>query len=868
MKTPEKLHHLAGLGVFLAALLLYLKSMATTVSFWDCGEFLASSYILGIPHPPGAPLYTLLGRVFSMFPVGEVASRIVFMSALFSALAIWCVFQSTAILARRALGGLSLAPFGDRRDISVILGAALAALSLGGSYTFWFNAVEAEVYGYSIFFACLGVWLILYWEGTGHGRSNDRWLFLIAYVFGLGAGIHMLCLLTIPTILLLAWFADAQLRRLILLLGGMALWVVASMWLAAKGALSPGMNQGLIALGLVGLLYYLYRTDRRAAGLLLGSLLLFVLGYSTYTALYIRSGLNPAIDLNNPETWSGLRSYLNREQYGQESMLLNMLSAKASRVFQFWDLQMKYFFQQFPFPWLDKVVPFQKATDLSPDPVPISLIPYLIGLGGLLWHARRDWRRFLAFFAMFLIMGCGLSLYLNMSEGQPRERHYVFGGMFFAFALWMGLGWVGLVEFLRTRLRLSLTMGTALAGLGMALPAGIAIELYHREDRTDDFVAHDYGYNILQSCDRDSILFTNGDNDTYPLWYLQEVEGIRRDVRVVCLPLLNTGWYLKQLRDLEPKMALHWDDTFIDSVLTDTEDEDLYKRLWPKTQVPLDFKAKSLEVSLPARPENTLLRIQDIAVIRMIGWNAWERPIHFACTVTPEYRLGLDPYLQTVGMTLRLVPQRDADLDEAAMAHNLMEVYRFRGLKDPAVFKDEDTLRLMGNYYGCALQLANYYRQHHQGRKLGELCRWTEGQLPFTWEHYYRFGQLLGQTDQKAMGAEYTAKAGTLVLEEYAQDPDTTYNNALALAGMLVNDYTEFDQAVQLYRQVISKNPGRWDAYYELAATLQAKGEAKDALDLLRQYRTQHGQVEQLMQAEQALQRYLERAKNEAGHTL
>ena len=174
-----------------------------------------------------------------------------------------------------------------------------------------------------------------------------------------------------------------------------------------------------MVLGLAGLLAYLYGRDRRLFFLLLGVLVLFALGYSTYGALYIRSGLNPAIDENDPETWSAFLKFLNREQYGTESMLTTMLTARASRTYQFWDQQMKYFFQQFPFPLLERDVVFRKATINLPDRVSISLIPYGLGLWGLWWHGRRDWRRFGGVLLLFLIMGFGLSLYLNMPDPQP-----------------------------------------------------------------------------------------------------------------------------------------------------------------------------------------------------------------------------------------------------------------------------------------------------------------------------------------------------------------------------------------------------------------------------------------------------------------
>ena len=803
----HKLHHIIGLGIFLLTLGVYVKTMAPTVSFWDCGEFIATAYTMSVPHPPGAPLYVLIGRVFTLFPFGEVAARINFMSALSSALAIWCVYLTTAALGRRALGGQSLKTFGDNRDIGVIAGAAVAALTLAFSYTQWYNAAEAEVYGYSILFTCLGLWLIVYWEGTGHGQENDRWLFAIAYLFGLGGGLHMLCLLTIPSLLILAWFSDSRLQRLIVQLLGLGI-----IGFVAILVLGPGTpSNAVMGLGLLGLLYYLYGQDRRLFYLLLGVVGLFALGYSTYAALYIRSGLNPVIDQNDPETFKAFMAFINREQYGTDSMLTTMLNARADRAYQFWDQQMKYFFQQFPFPLLERTVTFRKATGDIPHPILISLIPYGLGLWGFFWHAQRDWRRFAAIFAMFLIMGFGLSMYLNMPDPQPRERHYVFGGMYLAFALWIGLGWVAIIEAIRGKLaQLSSSLIAIIAVVGLLLPAGVFAKLYHIEDRTGDYVAYDYAYNMLAGCEQDAVIFTNGDNDTFPLWFLQEVEDIRKDVRVVNLSLLNTGWYIKQLRDREPKIDIRYDDTFIDSVLTDTQLVDLYKRVWRAPKTPLEFANLGLDVKVSALPGHDLLRVQDIMVIGLIGWNDFKKPLHFAITVAGSNRVNLDPYLSMVGMTLRLTKEKGLDTDLDAIAHNLMHVYKFRGIADRKVHKDVNTARLLGNYRACYITLATLYQEQGRTEELTELNEWALKHIPLSWESFYTASEFQRQVGQQEIAAEYLEQAANHLLQTINTHPTATYDNALALASILLNNYNDFDRAERVYKAAIEIKPGHY----------------------------------------------------------
>ena len=888
--NPAVMHRCAGVAVFLISLGLYLLTMAPSVSFWDTGEFIATSYTLSVPHPPGSPLYVLLGRLFSMIPVMEAAWRVVLMSALSSALAVWCTYLGTVAIARRALGGEPLRVFGDERDLSVTLGGALASLTLAVSYTFWFNATEAEVYGYSILFVALGFWLVLYWEGTGHGALNDRWLFLVAYLFGLGGGLHMLCLLIIPGLLILAWFADRGLRRLITVMAGAGLegffilavladrpdsaallgllaaagliaffsyvWLTEEdlrptvLWLLGAGAaafagralLSEGMLfNAVLAVAAIGLLRHLYQHDRRALGLLVGTAVLFAIGYSTYATLYIRSGLNPVIDENDPETWAAFKKFLNREQYGTDSMLLMMLEPRASRTYQLWHQQFKYFFQQFPFPLLNRDLVFRLATENAPHTISVSLIPYALGAWGLVWHGRRDWRRFAALLAIFLVMGFGLSLYLNMQDPQPRERHYVFGGMFFAFAIWMGLGWTGIVEFVRQRWRLS---GPALSGaacLGLLLPLGTGGSSYHVQDRTGDYIAYDYAYNLLNSCEQDAILFTNGDNDTFPLWFLQEVEGIRRDIRVVNLSLLNTGWYIKQLRDREPQVDIRLDDTYIDSVLTDTQLVDLYRREWREPKTPKEFDRLGLDVKVSVLPGNHVLRVQDIMVIGIIYWNEWKRPIHFAITVAQSNRVGLDSYLSMIGMTLKLVPEKGRDTDLEALARNLLQVYRFRGIADRGVYKDLNTSRLLGNYRACYITLASLYQEQERYDELTELTEWALEHIPLNWESFYTASELQREVGRMAIAARYLEEAVEYLSETVGEHPTATYENALALSGILLDTYRDLERAERAYRIAIALEPERYDAYRELAATLQAGGRVEDAIRLIGEYQDEFG---------------------------
>ena len=837
--------NIVGAGVFIIALGLYLKTMAPTISLWDSGEFIACAYTLGIPHPPGAPLYILWGRLFALLPIGAVEQRVVFISPLVSAAAIWCVFSTTTLLARGALKSGGTSSPGQDQQLA-LAGGVVAALSLACSYTFWFNATEAEVYACSIFLVSLSVWLALRWSVGPLDKHSYRWLLFIAYVFGLSGGVHLLCLLTIPAILILIGSADSGLRRLIWILLGLG-----ASGLIAMAVWGPSKTGGaVLILALAAGLYYLYHRDRRSCGLLIAALVLFGLGYSTYATLYIRSGLNPVIDENDPETWAALIKFLGREQYGTESLLAGMLEAKASRFYQFWHLQMKYFFAQFQFPLGESAVEFRRATDPSRQSVAVSVLPYLLGLGGLLWQARRDWERFLVVLALFATMGFGLSAYLNMSDPQPRERHYVFVGMFYAFALWMGLGWSGLVETLGRRLRLANGWLMALAGVGVLLPVGMGVKLYNQVDRTGDYLGRDYGYNLLQSCAPNSILFTNGDNDTFPLWFLQEVEGIRPDVGVVHLGLLNTGWYIKQLRQRLPAIDIGYTDAYSDSVLTVA----LGLRHWAR---PKTIELAGLEIEV-----DRMLRVQDSAVLKIVEWNDWKRPIFFSVAVPVENQVGLTPYLSLNGLAYRLVREREPGLDQQEMERNFYRVFQLRNLLGREMTSDPGVAPLLFNYQAAVMQLADFYRQKGMDEALVHLLAWSSQRIPLVWHAYYSASTYLEQMGQSQLAFEYSERAAQKLLDTYSASGDATYDDLINLMDELTKKYRDSAWSAEFYHQIIEVEPGRWEAYYRLASLMGVQGDYSGGLQVVDEYVGRYGEVRPLMRLRQNLRQAHRKGSN------
>lgn len=669
----------AGL-VFFVTTVIYLSTLAPTVAFWDCGEFITTAYTLGIPHPPGAPFYTLLGRIFSMLPFGEIAFRVNLLSAATGIATVVLIYLCTVRLISTWL---------DRENtiqqVAILVGGVVASLSTAFSFSFWNNAIEAEVYGLSMCITMLAVWVALRWDDAHKDHNSDRLLLFIAYLFGLGAGVHLQCLLTIPGILILLFtdlMEDRPLQHQVLVVVGLTLYPFLSIVFPLSVA---ALLTGAIIIGLL-----ILRPAWRNPQFWLLGIVIGALGFSTYFALFIRSGLNPIIDMNDPETWENFKAFMGRQQYGTHLVFPRRAEPWA---FQF-NIHVKYFLQQFPF--FDGIsASFRRAVDVYMSRYQIiqySLITLALGIGGAVYHLRKDWKRFASLFAMFALMGVGLVLYLNMPDPEPREREYIFVGAYTFFGIWMGIGAAGVIAWMQNK-----SLAILAAALMLLVPSGILVKNYHVHDRTGDFVPYDYAYNIMATCEPNAILFTNGDNDTYPLWFLQGVEGVRTDIQIVNLSLIKTSWYIKQLKRLGVEVGLE-----------DDEIEDWLGALPWDYDRSVEIAGLKLEAGdLPivgyptgrGRETVPVLEPHTLMIWRVVRDNWEKRPIYFAVTVPDINMAGLKPYLSMEGMAYKLVRTRGYEqFEEEKIRRNLLEVYRYTGVADSTVHKDPVARRLLGNY--------------------------------------------------------------------------------------------------------------------------------------------------------------------------
>ena len=908
---------LAGF-VFLYSFIIYFTTMAPTVSFWDCGEFIATSYSLGVPHPPGTPLFLIIGRLFSMLPLSsDIAFRVNLISPIVSALAnmlLYLIIVKVIVQWRKSISNLN--------DALIALGGALVgALTFAVTDSHWFNAVEAEVYAMSTFFTAIVVWLILHWSERAEDKGNERYILIIAYMVGLAIGVHLLNLLALPFIALVIYFRkqsfDWKSFSITVLLTGITFLIIHNGIIKGLPRLagSMGIITVVLAVGIiVGMMVWSILNHRQLLSLVFTSLVLILLGYSTYTMIFIRSNQNPTIDVGEPNTIQSAIAYLEREQYGQVYQFPRRYdglppqyevvgrpaygqdySARQNQTYRFYNLgeqwsfllnyQVKkmywrYFLWQFAGRGLSTeagVTPFgantnQDGVNWTQFGLPLA---FLLGIFGMYYHFQKDKKGAFSILTLFFITGLAIVFYLNQDNPQPRERDYSYVGSFLAFSVWIGVAAAALVEqivkYINNKKLTTKLAGGAIALQILLVPVVMLFANYKSHDRTGNYVAWDMAYNMLQTCEPNAILFTNGDNDTYPLWYLQEVEGVRKDVTVANLSLLNTPWHIKQLRDSRPA-----GERFIN--LTDNQIEDLAYGLqaWQeqKVRIPVNNDPKNtdgyIEWNLKPTFAGQALKTQDLMVLRILNDTRWRFPIYFAVTVGNENRIGLEDYLGMEGLTFRVNSHKAAMVTADRMAENLMTDigdlswsteftpanfiegsddinmgwsreyqpgYLFRNLGNDEVYLNNSVIRLMQNYRSGYLQLAIVHYFDYQDlidsgsatpesienarQKVIEVLEKMEQNIPqptipiTSNEHLFQIGHLYSRIGEKENFRS--------ILEDLNSRDNNTVNDKLKYGQAYIQELNDYQAALIIFQEL-------YTSYNELEYFVKTQGLNKAGL--------------------------------------
>ncbi len=899
-----RLHRISAALVFLISLVVLIVTMAPTVSFWDCGEFIAAAVTMSIPHPPGAPTFQLIGRIFSLLPFSaDVGYRVNMLSVVSSALSVLFTYLAAMRLLRLWHGD----PETSAKALPMILASAAGALILSFSDTFWFNAVETEMYGIGMFFISLVVWLALEWYSRSGRLGSSNTLLLIAYLLGFSIGVHLLTILVVFFVFALMYFRDRQAS--LVTVSTAAIAIVGSV--IGFSLLYPGMVKTLPSLlgsagGRIGVLLIMgvlvalvfLRTMRLQVRFALLAVLLAFVGYSTYALVIIRANDNPPLNENDPSTFERLYSYLNRDQYGGYPLVrgnnyddglknINMQREKFLprrwnpesvdaykkygsdfsyfMQFQFGHIYLRYFLWNFvgragdlqDAPAVFASTPEKDWSDSEGYPNRYFAIPFLLGLLGIWYHFRKDRRTGLSMLFLFLVMGIGLVVYFNMAEPQVRERDYFFVGSFYVFALWAGLGVYALVESLAQGKFAKPALGLPVAALLLVIgPGNMLYQNFQTHDRSTNYVAYDFAYNLLQSCDKDAILFTGGDNDTFPLWCLQYAYGIRRDIRVVNLELLNTDWcgVLLKTPDAFGAKAVRFSPEFTDERMRTMQPAE-----W-KSPTPIsvsldparfdrsglkevkDLATQSVPSTFTFTVEPTFtdpyglkgLRIQDILALEIVRSNLQDRPIYFAMTTSPGDHLGLRSNMILQGFAYRVTPftfptrtnryYNAMDIGRMTRMVNTVpnppqagpaDGFLFRELNNPHVNLDEASSRMMLSYRYLFMGLAQAAHQEESSQKAAAILKRMDEVVP---PSIHSMDMML-KTDlvtlQTMIGNRAAVKTMAPELESYylkqiEVDPmgRNTDRNPWAALLNLYDVLEEWDKAIQLLERAKTTYPG------------------------------------------------------------
>ena len=716
---------------FAIAAVVYGLTVEPTASLWDCPEFIACGYKLEIGHPPGAPFFMLVANLFSQFASSpsQVALMVNLLSALLSAGCIFFLFLTITHLARKLINNI----------VVIETCGLVGSLAYTFSDTFWFSAVEAEVYAFSSFLTALMFWLILKWEDEADSPRSDRWILLIAYITGLSIGVHLLCLLCLPAMAFVVWFRKEHLFA------------------------------------------RLFRARRRLLKLSLSCLLLFLVGFSSYGVILVRANACPPMCENEPKTLSKLGRYLSREQYGQTPLYPRIYSAYHAQNYEAWmgDIETRdgvptkaenlryfltyqvnfmywrYFLWNFVgrqnniqgqgevehgnwitgFRWIDDLL---LGCDTSKLPSDLADnkgrnvfygLPLLLGLLGILWQCRqgRDGRRQLWIVSLLFVMtGLAIVVYLNQTPMQPRERDYAYVGSFYAFAIWIGLGAAMVSEKLIVKSKKYATASLVLASmLCLLVPLQMVSQTWDDHDRSGRYTCRDFGRNYLMTMQDEGypVIFTNGDNDTFPLWYNQEVESVRRDTRDCNLEYLQTDWYIDQMKRPaynSPALPISWSH----------EDYQQGRMEY----LPIDTDSLTItsgkdSMTISLKGKQYLLK-NELMVLEMLSNAVWTRPFYMSISMGNSLSFLRD-HLVLEGLAYRISPTAQGrQVDVERLYDNIMHRYRYGGLSTPGLYIDEDVKRMANTHQFLMGVLIDSLLQQGDTQRAMKVCRKWQHEMP------------------------------------------------------------------------------------------------------------------------------------------
>ncbi|MCD8438479.1 glycosyltransferase family 117 protein [Tenacibaculum finnmarkense] len=922
----KKWNTLLGWFSFAVALITYTLTLEPTVSSWDCGEYISTAVKLEVGHPPGAPLFQMLGAFFAMFSndPSQWAKMVNFMSGLASAFTILFMFWTITNLAKKM--AIKNGEFSKNEAIAVLGSGLVGALAYTFSDSFWFSAVEGEVYAMSSFLMALLFWLGLRWEDEINTPRGHKWLVIISFVVGLSFGVHILSLLVIPSIVMLYFFktyknitlkttAVATLISILVLafvfkfLFPFTLKFFSVSELFFINEIGLPYNTGTIIAGiiLIGLFFFGLSFTRKnnlvMANTLILSVLFIMIGFSSWLMLPIRANADTVINENNPSSARELLAYYNREQYGDANVFYdNYYSVTHDRAqdaeqpfkddkpkyekkngkyiivnkyknivpnysskhkgfiprmvnpaseqhykriagiparskrrptflenmkfmidYQFGYMYGRYFMWNFVGRqndtqghldiengnWLSGIDFIDEIRLGSQQNLPDDIknnkgrnnyffLPLILGLIGLMYQSKKDKKNLYTLALFFAFTGFAIIFYTNPRPFEPRERDYAVVGSFYVFAIWIGFGVFALYDYLKNYAnKRTVAIGVSAVSL-LAVPVLMGVQNWDDHDRGDRYISQLNAQTYLESCDPNAIIFTIGDNDTFPLWYMQQVEGVRQDIKIVNTSLFQTAWYIDQMKkktyDAEPipsqltheqykygtlDMAYHiahprfkdsimsinnfmrWIESDNDQTYYIDEENDVREKFYPTNHIRIPVnKANVLKTGLVAQKDaDKILDYIDITVseqgltknrilmLDILNNFQWKRPIYFTggANADEEY-IWLKDYLQLDGMSYKFVPIKTSNKGKSMFSmgridtkkmHDNVKKWNWKTINNGKIYLDEQSKRNAISIRNNLMRLSEEYLKEGDSVNAKDVLDLSLYKLPIKqFEHY------------------------------------------------------------------------------------------------------------------------------------
>lgn len=956
-----------GWSTFIVALITYSLTVEPTISFWDCGEYIATSANLEVGHPPGAPLFQMLGAFFAMFAssADKIALMVNYLSVFSSAFTVLFMFWSLTILLKKLISKEK--ELTSINAIMILGSAAVATLSFTFTDSFWYNAVEAEVYAMATFLIALLFWLGLRWEQEMNTPRGNKWLLLISLVIGLSFGVHFMALLAFPAIGFLYFFkkynyvtlksfliANVVIVAILLFIFKLLLPYTLAFFgkteIFMVNSLGMPFNSGTIFafILIVATFYFGLNYTKKKGHVFYNTLILatlfILIGFSTWMMLPIRANANTPINENKPSDAAEVLAYYNREQYGEQKLFYgpqfsdtysgldpvtpylddkpnyerdyktkkyiitnDYINAKQNtddahkgllprmwsnehnenymifteplefRInpeyahedelvqivtqfrkaytageldekdydkflkgygeylivdkptffnnmkfmvqYQFGYMYVRYLLWNFVgrqsdvqgkydntngswlsgFNFIDEI--FTGTQKNLPSDMQNNKgrniyygIPLILALIGFVFHAQRDKKSFYVLLVLFLFTGLALKVYLNERPFEPRERDYALVGSFYVFAMWIAYGIYAIFETLKKYIQPKVALAVVLATTLLASPVVLAAQNWNDHDRSNKDTAYTMAKAYLDSCEPNAILFTIGDNDTFPLWYMQEIEGYRTDIRIVNTSLFMTDWYIDQMkmkthnsepipssfnreqykgshRDYSLYVERTKDPLLLDEMLKFIALDDERAKIelnngrkvnyFPSKKVifPIDkatiiknkvVSEKFYDSIVPAiefEIKDEALYKNRLMMLDIVNQNNWKRPIYFTGgSFGEDDYIWMKDYLQLDGMCFKLVPIKTPTespspmkmgLIDSEKMYNIVMKWNWGNSGKPIIYHDVETRKNSITYRTNLARLAETLIIEGKLEKAEKVIDLAMDKMPVKYFEYY-----------------------------------------------------------------------------------------------------------------------------------